>query len=77
VRLKGRVDHADEADEPASAAEFGGEEGEAVLRLMGLDARDEGVGFFARERRGEVLHHARVGGDAMEWLAVLVALIAD
>jgi len=24
VRLKGRVDHADEADEPASAAEFGG-----------------------------------------------------
>jgi len=41
------------------------EEGEAVLRLMGLDARDEGVGFFARERRGEVLHHAR--SEVMLW----------
>jgi hypothetical protein len=62
-RLKGRVDHADEADEPASVAEFGGEEGEAVLRLMGSmramrasdSSRESGAGKYCITRGSEVM----------------------
>jgi len=76
-RLKGCVDHSDEADELGGVAQFCGEEGEAVLCLMGLNAINEGIGLLARKWRGEVFHYARIGVDAVEWLTVLVAPVAE
>src|SRR5580658_4511780 len=60
MRFVGDVSHSNEADELAGGAQFGGEERESVLRLMGFDACYEGIGFFARERSRVEFHYARV-----------------
>jgi hypothetical protein len=40
---------------------------------MGLATIDQGIALFARENGWEELHHARVGRDAGERLAIGVA----
>ena len=68
--MEGNVGHADEADELAGGAEFGGKESEAVLGDVCLQAVDRAITLFGRERRGKELHDVRVGIDALEGLAV-------
>jgi hypothetical protein len=68
--IEARDGEANIANESASRAKLSGEETEAVLVEMGFDAVGEGVGLSGGEGRGEVLHHARVGVDGAEGLAV-------
>src|ERR1039458_8609434 len=70
MRFEGNVGHADEADEFAGGAEFGGKESEAVPDDVRLNAVDHTIALRGRERRGKELHDARVGIDELEGLAV-------
>ena len=69
-RLKCGDVEADEPDEGAGGAKFGGPDAVVMVGEVGLDAGDEVVGFCEGERVGKVLHDAGVGvhlgeGDAV------------
>ena len=71
MRLEGRHDEADEADERRHSGHLDRPGPEAVGREVLLGAARERVALGARQQRRQVLHHARVGVERRERLAIL------
>src|SRR3954468_25081320 len=71
MRVEGRHDQPDEADERRDSRHLDGPGAEAVTREVPLRAPRQSVALPSRERRGEVLHDARIRVHRGERLAIL------